>query len=175
MLERSEQIRTQPPFLLAHRIQITALQQQSEKTLREILRIFHIGALSPYVTINWSPISAAKCFECRLCSWRWALRLQHHSPVRSCKRDRSAIGASANGGQRSDLIIRRGHISDPTKNPRRTQASITLKGATAWAAVHLQTVTAGKPSFLAMLCAQPRISCAQLLESERLRKLIRCS
>ena len=49
------------------------------------------------------------------------------------------------------------------------------QGGTAWAAVHFQTVTAGKPSFLAMLCSQPTISCAKLLECERHRKVMRCS
>src|SRR5262245_30313322 len=98
MLERCEQIRTQAPLLFAHRIQIPAFQQQSKKTLREIFCLFRSDALSPHEPVNWSPISSAQCFECLLCSWRFALRLQYYTPMSSRKRCAVTIGSLNLGG-----------------------------------------------------------------------------
>ena len=89
--------------------QVAALQQQCKKALSEIFGLFRSNALSPYETINWSPVRAAKFFERLLRRWCSTLRRQHHAPVRGCKRDRAVICISANRGQGSHLIVSRGH------------------------------------------------------------------
>src|SRR5262249_52285582 len=145
------------PFFSADGIEIPPLEQQCEKALSEIFCVFRSDALASYETINWSPIRATKFFERRLRGCRRTLRRQYDAPVRRSKR-RAAMSISVHRGQRSYLIICRGHISDPIENPCETQACITLKEG-----------RLGQPSFLAMLYAQPTISCAQLLECERHR------
>src|ERR1700757_1162780 len=67
MLQRCEQIRTQPSFLFANSIKIPALQQQREKTLGQIFGFLCFDAFSPNETINRSPIRAAKFLERLLC------------------------------------------------------------------------------------------------------------
>ena len=66
MLERRKQIRTQTSLLLADSIKIASLKQERKKTLREILCLLGLDALSPYEGINRSPVSATKFFECLL-------------------------------------------------------------------------------------------------------------
>src|SRR5207248_11184401 len=75
VLQRREQIRTQSPLLFAHSAQIPALQQESEKTLRKILRFLRPGPLSPHKAVDGSPINPAEFFKCLLCRWRFALCL----------------------------------------------------------------------------------------------------
>src|SRR5262245_60919226 len=96
MLQCREQIRTQSPLLFAHSAQIPALQQHSKKTLCKILRLLQPSTLSPHEAVNGSPINPAEFFECFLCRWRFALRLQHDAPVRGGKRRRAVISISAN-------------------------------------------------------------------------------
>src|SRR4029077_8125274 len=62
---------------------------------------------SPDKAIDRSPISAAEFLERLLCRWRLALRLQHHAPVGSRKRDRPIVPAPVDPSQRRYLIIRR--------------------------------------------------------------------
>src|SRR4029077_10219681 len=73
VLQRREQIRTQSPLLFAHSPQVPALQQESKKTLREILRFLRPSTLSPHKAVNGSPINAAEFFKCLLCRWRFSL------------------------------------------------------------------------------------------------------
>src|SRR5207249_10350384 len=86
MFQRGQEIRTQAPFLFADRFQIATFQQQCKKTLSEILRFFGLDTLSPYEAINWSPVCAAKLFECLLRCGRWPLRREHNAPVSCCNR-----------------------------------------------------------------------------------------
>src|SRR4029453_18179429 len=120
MLKRCEQIKSEPFFFLANRIEIAALQQQSKKPLCEIFRLFRSNALSSYETINRTPIRAAKSLEFFLCRRRLPLCLQHHAPVRSSKR-RAAM-SSVDRGPRSHLIFSRGHVSNPSKKSATNQA-----------------------------------------------------
>src|SRR5207248_10630656 len=96
VLQRGEQVRTQSPLLFAHSAQIPALQQESKKTLREILRFLRPSSLSPHKAVNGPPINSAQFFKCLLCRRRFALCLQHDAPVRSGKCDASV---SANPSQ----------------------------------------------------------------------------
>src|SRR4030095_9461958 len=105
MLQRREQIRPQAPLLFAHTAQIAALQQESKKTLREILGVLGADTLSSHKPVEWPPISPAKLFERLLRRWRFTLRLQHHAPMRSSKCDRSALRTSANFSQWRHLIL----------------------------------------------------------------------
>src|SRR6266496_1100280 len=114
MFQRRQQIGTQTAFFFTDSIQVPTLQQQCEEALSEIFRFFRVGALSPHKTINWSPIRAAKFFECRLCSWRWTLRCQYDAPMRG-RKYRALICISADGGQRSH-IIDRGHMAIQSKS-----------------------------------------------------------
>src|SRR5215468_9548530 len=99
MLQRRKQIRTQAPFLLADRIQVAALQQQSKKALREIFRLFRPDALPSYEAIDRSPIRCAEFFKGCLRCGRWTLRLKYYAPVRGTKRHRTMRGVSANRAQ----------------------------------------------------------------------------
>src|SRR5215475_6511104 len=86
ILERHNEIRTKSPLLLADGIQIFALQQQREETLREIFCLLGANTLSPHEAKNRSPINAAELFERFLRRWRITLCLEHHAPVRGSKR-----------------------------------------------------------------------------------------
>src|SRR5207253_10720324 len=79
------------------------------KTLSEILRLLWRNALSPHETKDGSPIHAAKLFQCFFSRRGFALRFQHHAPVRRRKRDRPPAGAgriSAYPCQRRHFISR---------------------------------------------------------------------
>src|SRR5215468_878011 len=52
ILERHNEIRTKSPLLLAHCIQIFALQQQREKTLGEIFRLLWPNTLPPHEAVD---------------------------------------------------------------------------------------------------------------------------
>src|SRR5213596_2096390 len=109
VLQRGEQVRTQSSLLFAHSAQIPALQQKSEKTLREILRFLRPSPLSPHKAVNGPPINPAEFSKCLMCRRRFTLCLQHHAPVRSDKRRRAVISISANRTLRSHLTISRDH------------------------------------------------------------------
>src|SRR5262249_34329126 len=89
---------TKSPLLFAHSPQIPALQQQSKKTLRKILRFLGPRTLSPHKAVNGPPIDTAKLFKRFLCRGRLALRLQNHAPGRGGKRDGVAFRISAKPG-----------------------------------------------------------------------------
>src|SRR5437667_3719174 len=95
VLQRGEQVRTQSSLLFAHSAQISALQQESKKTLGEILGVFQADTLSSHKAVNGSPINPAEFFKRLLCGWRFALCLQHDAPMRSSKRRRAVISISA--------------------------------------------------------------------------------
>src|SRR5215472_2312077 len=63
MFERGKQIRPQPSFLLANRIEITARKQQREKALSEVFCLLRWSALTPHKAVDRSPIRAAKPFQ----------------------------------------------------------------------------------------------------------------
>src|SRR5439155_21482811 len=96
IFQRAKQIRTKSPLFLTDSVQISVLQKRREKTLSEVLSVRWPNPLSPDEAINRSPIHAAKFFERSLCRGRFPLCLQHHAPMRGCKRDASV---SANPGQ----------------------------------------------------------------------------
>src|SRR5215467_12305833 len=100
MLQRRQEIRAQTAFFFADSIQVPALQQQSKKALSKIFCLFRPDALSPYETINWSPVSAAKFFERFLGRGRSASCREHNAPMSCCKRHRAALCS------RRDLIPR---------------------------------------------------------------------
>jgi hypothetical protein len=117
IFERNQQIRTQPPFFLANPIQTFALQQQREKGLSEIFRLFWFDALPPHETINWSPVCAAKFFECLLCCGRWALRREHNAPMSCCKCRRPVLCAWGDPIPRGLILINR-HACNLSKKSR---------------------------------------------------------
>src|SRR5439155_26813993 len=101
MFQRREQVRTQTSFLFAHSIQIPTLQKQRKKALGKIFRFLGSNALSPYETVNRSPISAAKFFQRLLRCGRLALRLQDHAPMSRRKCDRSVFPPQAGWANRT--------------------------------------------------------------------------
>src|SRR5512132_3954593 len=115
MLQRCEQIRSEPSFFLANGIEIAALQQKSEKTLREILRLFRFNALSSHKTVNWSPICAPTFFQCLLRCGGCSSRREHNAPMRSRECRRTVLRASADSGQRRDFTTS-GHVSIQLKS-----------------------------------------------------------
>src|SRR5205823_9782861 len=65
---------------------------------------------------NGPPVRAAKFFQRFLCSWRFALRLKHHAPVRRRKRDTTVLPARTSRGRRSHLIRCSAHGTIQVKN-----------------------------------------------------------
>src|SRR5205823_11445620 len=65
---------------------------------------------------NGPPVRAAKFFQRFLCSWRFALRLKHHAPVRRRKRDTTVLPARFSRGRRSHLIRCSAHGTIQLKN-----------------------------------------------------------
>src|SRR6266436_188433 len=94
MFEGRQQIGTQTAFLFADSIQVSALQQERKKPLSEILRVFRCGAVSPHKRVEWSPICAAKFFECFTRFWRFASCHQHHAPMSGGKCCRTVLPGS---------------------------------------------------------------------------------
>ena len=76
--------------------------------MRKVLRVRRSDPLSPDEAINGSPVCAAKLFERFLCCWRFALRLQHHAPVRRGK-CRAVISIFVARTQRRHAFLSRGH------------------------------------------------------------------
>src|SRR5439155_16501105 len=70
-----------------------------------ILRLLSPNTLSPYETINRSPIHAAKFFKRLLCGRRFTLRFEHYAPVRGSKGHCAVLRASDKRGQRTHFII----------------------------------------------------------------------
>ena len=60
---------------------------------REIFRFFRSDALSPYETIDRSPVNAADLIKRFLRSCCWTLRFQHQTPVSRCERDAPTLRA----------------------------------------------------------------------------------
>src|SRR5437667_12893298 len=120
MFQRREEIRTQAPFLFADSLQVAALQQQCKETLGEIFRLLRSNALSPYETINWSPVRAAKFFECLLGRGRWTLCRQHHAPV-GCRKGDGPVLCSGRSLIRRGLTLVNRHMSIQTKTHARSK------------------------------------------------------
>src|SRR6266542_4660103 len=135
MLQRCQQIRTQPSFLLANIVEIPALQQQRKEPLCKIFRLLGTSALTPDETIDRSPISAAKFFQCLPGFRGLTVRFQHHAPMRRGKRDTAALRAWGDSIPRR-LILVSGHVYDPNKKARDKQARIL---ACAWSCRHRTT------------------------------------
>src|SRR4029453_4033184 len=104
MFERREQIRTQASLLLAHSIEIPALEQKRKKTLSEILCLLRFGALSPHEGINGPPVSAAKFFKCFVRLWRFALRGEDDAPMSGGKSYSTALSDLTNRPPRRPVI-----------------------------------------------------------------------
>src|SRR5439155_17128595 len=66
--------------------------------------------MSPHVAIDRSPIGAAKFFESVLCRWGFALRLEHHTPVRGSKYGRAMNGFPGRA-QRRNIVCSGGHMA----------------------------------------------------------------
>src|SRR5262245_19326840 len=79
--ERDKKIRTQPSLLAADRIQISVFKQTRKKFLDQVLCFFASKALPPDKSVERSPISSTKYFECFLRGGRVALRLQYYAPM----------------------------------------------------------------------------------------------
>src|SRR5262249_48088651 len=91
--DRHKQIRAQAAFLAPDCIQIPVFEQTREKLLHHILRFFPRKALATDKSVERSPIRTAEHLECFLCSWRFALRLQHDAPMSGSECRRTTIGA----------------------------------------------------------------------------------
>src|SRR6516162_9297165 len=101
-------------FLFADSIEVSALQQQCEKTLSKIFCLFRVGALSSDKTINWAPVCGAKFLERGLRSGCWTLRLQHHAPM--CGGEcRTAMSVAVDRGQRRHIVCSGGHMAIESK------------------------------------------------------------
>src|SRR4029077_12312380 len=63
ILQRDEQIRTQPSFFAADNVEITAFQQQGEEPLSQILSFFRRVAVASDEAVKRPPVGAAKFFQ----------------------------------------------------------------------------------------------------------------
>src|SRR5713101_2080269 len=70
MFERHEQIRTQTSLLAADSLQTSSFKQTGEKFLDQILCVLWFNTLASDKSVERSPISSAKYFECFLRSGR---------------------------------------------------------------------------------------------------------
>src|SRR6266567_5443611 len=141
MFQRREQVRTQTSFLFAHSIQIPTLQKQRKKALGEIFRLFWFNVLSSHETINRSPVCAAKLFQCRVCLRRFALRCQHHAPVRGGKCNGTGLSALTDRTPRRSVINGR-HAAIQVKSRPKSKPAVVSK----WTAAHAcnAVATAGR-------------------------------
>ena len=72
-------------------VEIASLQQQREKTLREILRLFRTVAASSHESVKRPPIGAAQFLQRLIGGRRSTLRGQNHAPVRGGECDGVAL------------------------------------------------------------------------------------
>jgi hypothetical protein len=80
------------PFL-PDSFEVPPLEQAREKSLSEILRFLWLVALPSDEPVKWPPIGSAKLFERRVSLRRFALRGQHHAPMRGGKCSGAGVSA----------------------------------------------------------------------------------
>src|SRR5215831_3435027 len=68
-VQRHKQIRTQAPLFTANNVKIAPLQQQREKSLRQVLRFFGLIAIAPDESVKRPPIRTTEFLQ-RLISGR---------------------------------------------------------------------------------------------------------
>jgi hypothetical protein len=104
ILERRQQIRTQTSPFLPYSFEVLPLEQPRKKGLSEILCILRFIALASDEPVQWPPVSAAKLFERRVSFGRFALRREHHAPMRSRKCRGAGLSALTDCTPRRSVI-----------------------------------------------------------------------
>src|SRR5206468_9172766 len=98
---------TQTSPFLPDGFEVPPFEQPSEKSLSEILRFLRSVAFAPDEAVQWPPVGSAKLFQRRPSLRRFALRCQHHAPMRSGERDSAVLSTLTNRTPRRSVINRR--------------------------------------------------------------------
>src|SRR5437667_10237357 len=107
ILDRRQQIRTQTPPFLPDSFEILSFEQPRKKSLSEILRFLRLIAFASNEPVKRPPVGSAELFQRRFTLRRFALRCQHHAPMRSGKRDSAVLSTLTNRTPRRSVINRR--------------------------------------------------------------------
>src|SRR5439155_22346841 len=126
--DRRQQIRTQTSPFLPDGFEVPPFEQPSEKSLSEILRFLRSVAFAPDEAVQWPPVGSAKLFQRRFSLRRFALRCQHHAPMRSGERDSAVLSTLTNRTPRRSVINRR-HATIQAKTSHENKAA-NLTGVT---------------------------------------------
>src|SRR6266581_9776203 len=102
--DRRQQVRTQMSPFLPDSFDVPPLEQPSEKSLSEILCFLWLVPFASDEAVQWPPVDSAELFQRHFSLCRFALRCQHHAPMRGGKRNGAVLSTLTNRNSRRSVI-----------------------------------------------------------------------